>query len=192
VDEKGPIHARFHNGKRWQSHHHRLEVPLNLNRSAGKTVLFAGYDVHTKELWGTFAPQRNTEGFLDFLYTLAMHLESDHSPTIYLLLDNLKVHHSQAVKEWFREHPQYKPVFLPTYSPQLQPIEGVFRQLHREVIENTWWQSVEDLERAIHDWIAYFITVRPSIHLPSPVINPTIRPRRTLLLPQWLPTEQTA
>jgi len=28
VDEKGPIHARFHNGKRWQSHHHRLEVTV--------------------------------------------------------------------------------------------------------------------------------------------------------------------
>jgi len=38
---------------------------------------------------------------------------------LYLILDNLRVHHSKPVKEWLESHKQEIEVFyLPSYSPE--------------------------------------------------------------------------
>ncbi len=43
---------------------------------------------------------------------------------IFLILDNLKVHHSYVVKDWLKEHKEQIEVFhLPAYSPELNPDE---------------------------------------------------------------------
>ena len=43
---------------------------------------------------------------------------------VFLILDNLKVHHSYLVKDWIKEHENRIEVFfLPSYSPELNPDE---------------------------------------------------------------------
>ena len=43
---------------------------------------------------------------------------------IFLILDNLRVHHSKVVKEWLEEHKdEIELFFLPSYSPELNPDE---------------------------------------------------------------------
>ena len=43
---------------------------------------------------------------------------------VYLILDNLRVHHSKLVKEWLVEHKAFIEVhYLPSYSPDLNPDE---------------------------------------------------------------------
>ena len=43
---------------------------------------------------------------------------------IFLILDNLKVHHSYIVEDWLEEHKsQIEVFFLPSYSPELNPDE---------------------------------------------------------------------
>lgn len=43
---------------------------------------------------------------------------------IFLILDNLKVHHSYIVRDWLEEHEgQIEVFFLPSYSPELNPDE---------------------------------------------------------------------
>lgn len=43
---------------------------------------------------------------------------------IFLVLDNLRVHHAKLVKHWLEEHPDEIEVFyLPSYSPELNPDE---------------------------------------------------------------------
>ena len=43
---------------------------------------------------------------------------------VYLILDNLRVHHSKIVKAWLEDHKEEIEVFyLPSYSPELNPDE---------------------------------------------------------------------
>ena len=43
---------------------------------------------------------------------------------MFLILDNLGVHHSKPVKAWLAEHAEQMEVFyLPSYSPELNPDE---------------------------------------------------------------------
>ncbi len=51
-------------------------------------------------------------------------LVKDADRKIFLILDNLKVHHSHVVKDWLKEHEdQIEVFFLPSYSPELNPDE---------------------------------------------------------------------
>jgi transposase len=51
-------------------------------------------------------------------------LIKDVGQKIYLIVDNLSVHHSKVVKQWLEEHQdQIKIFFLPSYSPELNPDE---------------------------------------------------------------------
>ncbi|MBK6866432.1 MAG: transposase [Burkholderiales bacterium] len=43
---------------------------------------------------------------------------------VFLVLDNLKVHHAKLVKAWLQENKEHIEVFyLPSYSPELNPDE---------------------------------------------------------------------
>jgi len=59
-------------------------------------------------------------------------LVRDTNRKVFLILDNLKVHHSKVVKEWLQAHSDCIEVFfLPRYSPELNPDEylnGDFKQ----------------------------------------------------------------
>ena len=43
---------------------------------------------------------------------------------VFVVLDNLRVHHSRKVREWLAQHPeQIELFFLPSYCPELNPDE---------------------------------------------------------------------
>ena len=67
-----------------------------------------------------YKDKMNSQTFIKFLKRLI----KDADRKIYLVLDNLKVHHSYIVKDWLKEHQDDIEVFfLPSYSPELNPDE---------------------------------------------------------------------
>lgn len=72
----------------------------------------------------------NTERLLAFLDDLYLHLvpqeDDEGNRTFVITWDNVAFHHSQAVTAWFRDHPILVRLFLPPYSPFLNPIEEFF------------------------------------------------------------------
>ena len=62
----------------------------------------------------------NSGKLIEFLAALV----KDADKKIFLMLDNLRVHHSKPVKAWLAEHKDQIEVFyLPSYSPDLNPDE---------------------------------------------------------------------
>jgi hypothetical protein len=58
------------------------------------------------------------------LITFMQRLVKDAPRKVFLILDNLKVHHAKLVQEWLVEHREQIEVFyLPSYSPELNPDE---------------------------------------------------------------------
>lgn len=63
----------------------------------------------------------NAQMFIKFLKGLIKGI----SKKIYLIVDNLRVHHSKIVKEWNEKHKEEIELFyLPPYSPELNPDEN--------------------------------------------------------------------
>lgn len=67
----------------------------------------------------------NTDLMIGFLQGLI----ADSTRKVFLILDNLRVHHAKLVTEWLQEHQEKIEVFyLPPYSPELNPDEYLNRE----------------------------------------------------------------
>ena len=70
--------------------------------------------------WRIFDGALNTKILIDFLRRLI----KGASKKLFLILDNLRVHHAKPVKAWLAEHrPAIEVFYLPSYSPELNPDE---------------------------------------------------------------------
>ena len=81
---------------------------------------------------------------------------------VFLILDNLRVHHSKKVQTWLEKHKDQIEVFyLPPYAPEYNPDELVNSDLKRSVGSKTSPQSKEVLEHNVRS------------HLKSLHLNPS-------------------
>jgi transposase len=66
---------------------------------------------------------------------------------VFLILDNLKVHHSELVRKWLEKHKDKIEVFyLPSYSPELNPDEYLNNSLKGRVHSGVRAQNAKQLE----------------------------------------------
>lgn len=80
--------------------------------------------------WKIFAGALNADILIDFLRRLI----KGQPRKLFLILDNLRVHHAKPVKAWLAEHKDAIEVFyLPSYSPELNPDEMANADLKQAV-----------------------------------------------------------
>jgi transposase len=64
---------------------------------------------------------------------------------IYLILDNAPYHHSKKVKFWLKSHTRrIKLVFLPSYSPNLNIIERLWKFFHQKITWNHYFETFKE------------------------------------------------
>ncbi|WP_277058424.1 IS630 family transposase [Trichlorobacter lovleyi] len=81
------------------------------------------------------------------LITFMNRLTKDVGRKVYLILDNLRVHHSELVKKWLEKHKDKIEVFyLPSYSPELNPDEYLNNSLKGRVHSGVRAKNKEQLE----------------------------------------------
>lgn len=80
----------------------------------------------------------DAEVFENFLEKI---LQSYPSRQIYLVLDNARIHHAKKLQPYLTQHPRLKLVFLPPYSPDLNPIEGLWRWIKDSCINNVFFDK---------------------------------------------------
>ena len=78
-------------------------------------------------------------GTLEAKYVLAS--------AILVILDNAKYHYSRRVKEFLKTS-RIKLVFLPSYSPNLNLIERLWKFFKKKVLYNTYYEKLEDFRKA--------------------------------------------
>lgn len=66
---------------------------------------------------------------------------------IMVILDNAKYHYSKEVK-LFLEKSRIKPVFLPSYSPNLNLIERLWKFFKKKILYNTYYESLDLFRKA--------------------------------------------
>ncbi len=102
----------------------RLEMPVPHGHRVNLSCVAAISNDKIVSSW-TFKGAMNTKKFVLWIkYGLAEHLR----PGDTLIMDNLSVHKTKAVREAI-EQTGARLVFLPPYSPDLNPIEKAFAKL---------------------------------------------------------------
>jgi transposase len=74
-------------------------------------------------------------------------LIKDTQKKVFLILDNMKSHHANLVKEWLKKHSsEIELFFLPPYSPQHNPDEYLNGNLKRELARKGFSKTADELE----------------------------------------------
>lgn len=75
-------------------------------------------------------------------------LIKDAGRKVFLILDNLRVHHGKLVQKWLEENTEKIEVFyLPSYSPELNPDEYLNGDLKRKIRSGIPARKQEDIEK---------------------------------------------
>jgi transposase len=98
-----------------------------------------------KVRWKVFDGAMNADILIDFFKRLI----KDAKRKVYLILDNLRVHHARRVKDWLVDHDEEIEVFyLPSYSPELNPDECLNADLKDGVTRRAPARSKAQLKKA--------------------------------------------
>jgi transposase len=109
---------------------------------------------------GASKTRRMQRAFAAHLRHVGRMYPKEQYPRVVLLLDNAPWHRGQLVDEALAENPHLEFKRLPSYSPQLNPIERFWKVLRRRATHNRLFDSIADLKKSIRASLSYFQTVR--------------------------------
>jgi len=97
----------------------------------------------------------NSDSYIAFLETV---LEQTKKP-LFLVQDGASYHTSKRTRQFFQEHASRLHVFqLPSYSPDYNPIEFLWRALKRRTTHNIYFPDFTALIKSVDEALAYFQT----------------------------------
>lgn len=111
-----------------------------------KTHIFGAIDVVRGRVHHRLAPTINGGHFRRFLRHLLRHCPRG---CIVVVADNAGWHKGRALQPWLARHRRLKLFFLPKYSPDMNPIEPLWKRLRREVSHNHFFGALPGLKRAV-------------------------------------------
>lgn len=122
------------------------QVMISTPGQPKKNYGIGAVNYHTGQTFVTFRKRKRRKQIAEFLSLL---LEEDASDTIYVAWDNVNTHMDHEIEEVLRGAAgRLVLLYLPTYSPWLNPIEMLWRHFRREVTHCELFQSVEKLIEA--------------------------------------------
>ena len=123
-----------------EAHQRAQHRPIGFSTKSVRLIGIMGEDV----LYVRTVESTNSETFIDFLKDVRQK-----HPEFYMVLDNASCHKSRAVKECVEgTNGAIDLEFFPPYTPQLNQIENVWRDLKRR-LAGRYFRSVDDLKKAI-------------------------------------------
>jgi len=118
----------------------------------GTTTLFAALEVLEGRVVGQCFERHRHQEFLRFLRRLDQ--EFPGPVPLHLVMDNYGTHQHPKVRDWLQRHPRFVSHFVPTSSSWLNLIERWFAELTTKRVRRDSFHSVQDLEKAIAEFLA--------------------------------------
>ena len=130
IDETGiAIHCRTIYGRSLRGERANLRVPAIKGKNFSICAAMSSKCLYYYEAKET--PYEHLS-FADFLTQLFAYFRRDRKEHVFIVMDNVRFHHHDEVQAIFDDSP-HEVVFLPPYSPFLNPIENMFNQLKHYV-----------------------------------------------------------
>ena len=124
--ENAEIHWGDETGLCNDSYHGRSYAPrgktpaIKIHPRCQRVNLISTVTNQGKVRFMIYKDKMNSQTLIQFMKRLI----KDSDQKIFLILDNLRVHHSHMVKDWLKDHKtEIEIFFLPSYSPELNPDE---------------------------------------------------------------------
>src|SRR6202051_117458 len=116
-----------------------------------------------KKKTGQSKTRRLQEAFAQHLRHIGRLYPRDKHKEVVLLIDNAPWHAGKSVKDALAENPHLVFKRLPSYSPQLNPIERFWKMLRRRATHDRLFDSLADLKGSLRHSLCYFQTMRQRV-----------------------------
>lgn len=142
-DESG-VRSDYHSGRTWAEKGKTPVVEASGTRVSMNMI--AAISARGELRFMLVDSMVNGEVFTDFLKRLVYKAERP----IFLILDNLKVHHCEPVKKFVEStNGMLRLFFLPPFSPHLNPSELVWNQIKNHGIGKKFVKTKEDVNKTL-------------------------------------------
>ena len=127
-------------------------------RKKERRTIFGCVCPHTGELVTHIAETGNTVTFFSFLLIV---LQAFSGKKVYMALDNactlrstrVQFHHAKRLRPILERYKhRLELIFLPPYSPDLNPIERVWWLMRKKITHNRWVKSMEQRVCDFENW----------------------------------------
>jgi transposase len=150
IDEKTSVQALYRRrGFAYTSSRLLMYGREHVYRRNGTTNLIAAMNVRTGRITYILSPTKKRTDFLRLLELVVANHPSDQE--IHIVMDNYAVH--KNIDAFLELHPNVKPHYTPTSASWMNMIEIWFGMVCRKVLRNGSFGSVEELEKALEDFI---------------------------------------
>jgi transposase len=118
--------------------HHGVKLLATLDYSTGQVV------------WQE-DEQYTAETFLSFLQKVVFQYPTG---KIVIVLDNARIHHAKLLQPYLTEMKErLELLFLPPYSPQFNIVEGLWKWLKSNVINNVFYHTVIEIRKNVQQFM---------------------------------------
>jgi len=125
-------------------------------------ALFGAVNVKTGQLITFMTPLFDASSFEIFLRLLLRHRRRGRRMVV--VLDNARYHHARTLLSYLGDHrDQLRLDYLPPYSPDLNPIERVWKLLRRLRTHNQYFEKLEDLTSAVSEQLSIWHSPNSSL-----------------------------
>ncbi|WP_459569402.1 IS630 family transposase, partial [Cupriavidus sp. 8B] len=133
-----------------------LRDPVLMHAPTRKSVAcFGAVSLSTGRFVWQACPVFNAETFASFLRQLLRHRRR--GKRIVVVLDNARYHHAILLRPLLRKYRRHLTLlFLPPYSPQLAPIERVWKLTRRLVLHNRYFATLAEVLSAVDACFQYW------------------------------------
>jgi len=152
VDEKSQIQALDRTQPGLPLKKGRCGTMTHDYKRNGTTSLFAALEVLEGRVIGQCYERHRHQEFLKFLRRLDREFPAE--IRLHLVMDNYGTHKHPQVQAWLKRHSRFISHFVPTSSSWLNLVERWFGELTSKRIRRGSFRSVEDLEKAIAEFLS--------------------------------------
>ncbi len=152
VDEKSQIQALDRTQPGLPLKKGRYGTMTHDYKRNGTTTLFAALELLQGKVVGQCYERHRHQEFLKFLRRLDQEFPGE--IPLHLVIDNYGTHTHEKVRAWLKRHPRFVLHFVPTSSSWLNLVERWLGELTSKRIRRGSFCSVEDLEKAIAEFLA--------------------------------------
>lgn len=111
-------------------------------RGRERRTAMGSYNFGSGQMTITFHQRGNYQSFKKHLKKV-LYTYRHHSKII-MVVDNVRFHHAKLLKKWLTKHPKLELVYLPAYSPELNPIERAWWYMRKKITHNRYVLSMTD------------------------------------------------
>jgi transposase len=129
------------------------EKIIETNSGRDRVNLNGAYDVTNSDVIITESKTVNSDSTLE-LFDAMLESNKDSTGVLYCFSDNARYYKSYLIQESLKteKYERIKMIFIPAYSPNLNPIEKVWKFFKKEALENQFYKTLKEFKKAIDDF----------------------------------------